>query len=180
MQKFRRSARTKRRPISFGGRSRKSIGRSGRLFRVTAGLSGPKAGVPGLRNAFRRCIAEARGKDPRALETTHCQPSREGNHRRYAGRGPRGAAAGFTIQASVKPQPQRWSGYDGSPGSRATGLPRAREVMVMGSSFKPARRDPAPPGDIVRGLVAFREGRRVSRFLPRWVSRPTTSRPTAS
>jgi len=31
----------------------------------------------------------------------------------------------------------------------------------MGSPFKPARRDPAPSGDIIRGLVAFREGRRV-------------------
>ncbi len=37
----------------------------------------------------------------------------------------------------------------------------------MESKFKPAKREPAPPGDIVCGLVAFREGPRVFQITTR-------------
>ena len=40
------------------------------------------------------------------------------------------------------------------------------EALVE-SRFKPARREPAPPGDTICGLVAFREGPRVFQITTR-------------
>jgi hypothetical protein len=42
----------------------------------------------------------------------------------------------------------------------------------LNSTFRRANRDPAPPGDIVRGLVAFREGSRAFELTTR-IGQPT-------